>query len=192
MNFVDRVIKECVEARIEAQRHGVANYGVYVTCTNEHGDAMHQVFGTVDDSGSIMLPWPENAPPTLPEVRTEEVEGMGLDLKLLPVCGKDLDYSHVVLDMVRCKELFEALMQLPSRDILPTFDTFLCRDGEYEEEHYGNTQEDAYGERLQMVAVRELLRFVDHPGVYEEPQNRAVWAYLRELPEESMIALYWD
>jgi len=27
---------------------------------------------------------------------------------------------------------------------------------------------------------------------YEEPQNRAVWAYLRELPEESMVALYWD
>lgn len=146
----------------------------------------------IDDSGVFEILLPPGFPSLLPEVSTEEDEDMGLDLKLLPVCGKDLDHSHVVLDMERSKSLFGALMQVSTRDILPTFDTYLCRDDEYEESHYGNTQEDAYGERLQMVAVRELLCFSDHPGVFEESQNRAVWAYLHELPEESMVALYWD
>lgn len=121
---------------------------------------------------------------------------MGLDLKLLPVEGdwEKEGYSQTVLTLEQCPDLFCSLSDFSRQFEHPVpamFNTYLSGLN-VRDEHYGNTQKTGTGDPLRMGPVRELLRFSDHPGVYEEPQNRAVWAYLRELPEESMVALYWD
>lgn len=90
-----------------------------VTCTNEHGDAMHQVFGAVDDSGSIMIPWPENVPPTLPEVSTEEDEAMSVVLSLLPVYRMDSpSFCLTVLEVAPAPDLLQELGEIPGLNAL--------------------------------------------------------------------------
>lgn len=119
---------------------------------------------------------------------------MGLDLQLLPVSNRLSSqdwFSHTVLDCERRRGLFEAIQELRGERVPETFHTYVSRDAEYEESHYGNTQTTSYDEPLKHVSVRELLFFASHEGVKDNPLNSAIWAYLSELPPEMRVALYW-
>ncbi len=127
------------------------------------------------------------------EPRKNEKEDMSLGLSLLPVeCLESPAFCQTVLEVAPSPDLLREVQEIPAQPVPRRFNTYLCEHESSGDPRYGNTQTTGSGEKLMMVAVRELLRFADHPGVFEEPQNRAVWAYLRELPEDSMIALYWD
>jgi len=43
-----------------------------------------------------------------------------------------------------------------------------------------------------MVPAGALRALAAHPDVVNNRRNRAVWAYLSEMPSDQMIALYWD
>jgi hypothetical protein len=52
---------------------------------------------------------------------------------------------------------------------------------------------DGYNRTLtKYVLARDLWVFNDHEGVVDNPENRATWAFLRELPADAKIALWWN
>lgn len=118
---------------------------------------------------------------------------MGLDLAMLPFDydGAEFPFSHTVLDCQREGELFEALMKLPNEVVPEHFTSYLCRDEDFEELHYGKTRKTPYGEPLTYVRVKQLLMFSSHECVQNNHKNRAIWAYLAQMPKETKVALFW-
>lgn len=124
---------------------------------------------------------------------------MGIDLTLLPIdCENDTGtwgYSHTVLSCERAGKLWGELYMLEKRDGQPvpeSFTTYLSRDDKYEEPHYGQTTKDAYGEPVRALPAKALMRYANHLGVKDQARNRAVWSYLKALPPETKVALYWS
>lgn len=118
---------------------------------------------------------------------------MGLDLRLLPF-DADVDvvtFSHTILSCERRRELFEELLKLPSVEVPERFYSFTSREASCGESHYGVTRDTPYGEPLDYVRVKDLLAYSDHEGVTDNGKNRAIWAYLKCLPPENKVALYW-
>lgn len=113
---------------------------------------------------------------------------MGLDLALLPF-SYDL-CSFTVLQCERRRELWRVVTGLPAWPVDPGFSSYCGQipGGGYA---YGETQETPYGRRLTYTTVKHLLTLRDHEGVMDNPNNRAVWAYLNELPPSTKVALYW-
>lgn len=121
---------------------------------------------------------------------------MGLDLALLPFDFEHeiLSYSHSVLSCERRSALFRAIAThcLSDQKQVPSnFASYLGR-GENEEHAYGKTLETPYGDPLFHVSVENLLRVSSHKDVLDNSKNRAIWAYLKELPPETRVALYWS
>lgn len=121
---------------------------------------------------------------------------MGVDLALLPFDGElsdDVAFSHTVLDCFRRRELWEHIEALPDEPVPARFDTYLSHDDAWDEgTHYGNTQRTPYDTPVRCVRVADLLPLRHHQGVQDNPKNRAVWAYLAELPPDTRVALYWS
>jgi hypothetical protein len=117
---------------------------------------------------------------------------MGLDLTLLPIdidC-KNFFASHVVLSCERRGDLFEKIKKLPSKKA-PKLYSFLAKgkDGEH---CYGvMSGEDPYGDPLWCVEALHLKRLWDHVEVEDNWRNRAAWAYLRQLPSNMKVVLFW-
>jgi hypothetical protein len=118
---------------------------------------------------------------------------MGVDLRLLPIeCEQPGNiFSHSVLSCERRYDLFETIRALPSRCGPDVLWSFCSRDKEFEEAHYGNTNETPYGERVMCVYNRDLKVLINHPEVVDNYMNRAIWAYLDKLPDTVRIALFW-
>jgi hypothetical protein len=115
---------------------------------------------------------------------------MGVDLKLLFV----LPHLWVSLDKLRVErrsELWEEIDKLGKLNIpQPLF----CGEASNNEGEscYGETSFDRYGYMLKFVYARELAELRDLPSVKDDWRNRAVWAYISELPGDIRIVLYWD
>ena len=110
---------------------------------------------------------------------------MGVDLTLLPIDSERcpvVRYSHTVLEVVRDYDLFKRIEVLHSKEIYPGFNSYVSREGDIEECHYGLTVEDAYGRPVRCVLAK-YLKEVDIPG--------ATGAYVAALPDDYEIALYW-
>lgn len=122
---------------------------------------------------------------------------MGLDLKLMPFggeCPGAVNFAHTILCCERRRDLFELILELDGREgqNVPTgFNTFLSFDEALEKSCYGETLETPYGERLHWVEARFLAVLASHADVLDNHLNRAVWAYLKELPPAWPVALYW-
>ncbi len=143
---------------------------------------------------------------------------MGVDLHLLPFESDHPGnrFSHSVLNCWRRRELWDEISKLPSVPIDPempqktrkdfkdeadgkkkplrsernAFYSFLAtgKDGEH---CYGETTHDPYGSPLRYVFVVDLMKVREHEGVTDNARNRAIWAYLAELPGDTKVALYW-
>ena len=121
---------------------------------------------------------------------------MGVDLKLLPLDGDcdTITYSHVVLPLDRCYPLWVKIKTLPSEPIPDNTTTYVGRvpDGSAEGEYgYGVTVETPYGNRIQLVRAKDLLKLADHFGVAQSWKNSAAWAYLAAAPPKLRVGLYW-
>ncbi len=120
---------------------------------------------------------------------------MGLDLYLLPFdCDNPgISFAHTLLSCQRRGDLFDVLSTLLGATPVPDdFTSFLgyhpAPCGEY---GYGHTYEDPYGSSLRALTVAQLLTVSTHDGVQDNHKNRAIWAYLAELPPETRVALFW-
>lgn len=113
---------------------------------------------------------------------------MGVDLTLIPVdCEMDnLNFGHSKLSLERRRELWDAIIE--AKIAKPFGKPFSCYAGE----SYSEETEDCYGQSLTYALVNDLLKLFDHEGVVDNYTNRAIWAYLRELPANNKIILYWS
>lgn len=121
---------------------------------------------------------------------------MGLDLKLLPFDGdfNDYSFSHTILNCFRMGELFDAIKTLENRLGRPVgenFSSYFGKQAENEAYSFSETHITPYGEELKFVLVGDLLAFKTHAQVQENWKNRAIWAYLAQLPLTNKVALYW-
>lgn len=122
----------------------------------------------------------------------EKEHAMGVDLRLLPFdCDRgEFAYSHTILDCERRRSLWTAVEKLPATPVPKGFTSFVG-DRPDGESGYGVTAETPYGEPLMATTAGQLLILKDHEGVIDNHKNRAIWAYLAELPPETRVALYW-
>lgn len=115
---------------------------------------------------------------------------MGIDVTFLPIEheSKDLCYSHTLLPLERRYDLQDEIRRLEPRILGRKISSYVGRDKEGEV-CYGDTDSDCYGDALTYLTSGELL-LVDSATV--EYKNKAIWAYLRELPADTKIVIYWN
>jgi hypothetical protein len=121
---------------------------------------------------------------------------MGVDLRLFPYYGTGghVDFSHDVLDVERRRELWTPIGEIEKehgRDVPENFTTFCGRSDYYDDTCYGVTKDTPYGTPLKYVLAVHLKPLSNHPAVTDNYKNRAVWAFIRECPDDLKIALYW-
>jgi len=121
---------------------------------------------------------------------------MGIDLFLLPIepDSGEVAYAYTTLDVRRRSELWEPIRSLPSCPVPSKFfETLVSVEDFADGERWccGNTQMDNHGQPLRWVYAKDLKALAAHPAVQDNHQNRAVWAYLMQLPDQTRVALYW-
>jgi hypothetical protein len=118
---------------------------------------------------------------------------MSLDLKMIPLeCDRDdWGFGHSLLSCGAGSVWHERLKNIPRTPVPKDFGTYVSRmktdsgDGP----QYGNTQQTPYGEPLECVTVGQI---VDSSGSRDfGTKDLAVLAYLRILPRDMRVALYW-
>lgn len=135
---------------------------------------------------------------------------MGMDLQLLPVeheeylthngvVTSDWGYSHSILRVDAGGWWWDALQHVQQTRVPGKFHTYVGR-GEDHEPAYRDTQDTPYGDPLKCTTTGELLSAVNAYLAKNDDdvtpdnignRNRAVLAYLKELPATTRIALYW-
>lgn len=119
---------------------------------------------------------------------------MGVDLTLMPLTADHpgLLLAHSMLLVERRRALWDAVNVVPSRPAEAPVHCHLgdVRRGE-EERRYGPCTKDPYGTPLELCRAGDLAVLADHDGVTSAPMNVAIWAFLKALPPDHRIALYW-
>lgn len=113
---------------------------------------------------------------------------MGIDLKLWPAPLANIGSVHttqVALHLDRDSALFDRVRGV--RTVPVPFDWRVY--DYFEDTGMERITEDAYGEPLTMVFAEKLaaVPLSDDTSCW----NRATWAYLRELPPDTPVVLYW-
>jgi hypothetical protein len=129
---------------------------------------------------------------------------MGVDLKLLPLYAKSnigFNFALTMLELDRRYQLFEQIEKIPTVTLEGTFSTYLARipDGSWQGENaFGVVKEDAYGNKIQFVQAGQLADIMGkwYSELKEEWSqydfhNKAAIAYLKCLPKDHLIGLYW-
>lgn len=115
---------------------------------------------------------------------------MGVDLTLLPVLGNGHWFSHQVIQLERRRDLWDQIAELRQQDVPEKLSCYLARTAEGET-CYGDIDQDCYGDALKWTTPAELLKLKDYHEVQDNWQNKAVWAWLAEVPPDWPIVLYW-
>ena len=116
---------------------------------------------------------------------------MSVDLTLLPVLTKDFWVCHDQLRLNSRRALWPEIDKLPQIPI-GKITCFFARNKETGETEYGELTEDPYGGYLKWTTVEALLTLKDHQRIQDNWQNRAIWAWLSEMPKDWQIVLYWS
>lgn len=118
---------------------------------------------------------------------------MGLDLTLIPLYEKNAHFSSDVIKCERDSDLFEEIQHMEkSYGVLINDDginTFLGRD-ENDGNIYGKTTETPYGEKIKYLKAH-LLHDIFQEQKFDYWRNKAIQAFLKELPNDLPILLYW-
>ena len=122
---------------------------------------------------------------------------MGVDLTLLPLDYPIVTGSHgnhmatTVLDVARWRALWPFIETLPLVKLGEPLLTHLALD-EAGNMEWGSVECDAYDGPLHYVRAADLVALREHPSIKDDFKNRAIWAYLAELPPDWPVVLYWD
>ena len=124
---------------------------------------------------------------------------MGVDLRLLPVRhlhenpdGSSWGFSHTVLDVPRCHDMWSAVEALgpapiPETANLTSFTTGRVPDGKSAgETMYGWRTKDSYGAPYTWIKA-SALRTVFNEWLRDHP----VTAYLNAMKDDEMVILDW-
>lgn len=124
---------------------------------------------------------------------------MGLDLTLLPAYNLWEDFSHDVLSMDRDPELLEKISNLENIKGVPVKEgginshQGIDQTGKWENPCYSKTELTPYGNRIKSLLASELQDLFDSYNsehVFGH-RNKAVFNYIKELPKNLPIYLYW-
>ena len=115
---------------------------------------------------------------------------MGVDLTLLPLLTPTYWASHDVIRVNRCRELWADVLALPQQPIPEPLSCYVAQIAN-NETGYGNRENSPYGERLCWTTAGALATLKDHPAIQDDWINKAVLSYLRTMPEDWPIVLYW-
>lgn len=116
---------------------------------------------------------------------------MGVDLRLLPLLNKNCWVSHEILSVERRRDLWDEVLKLPQQPIPQRLSCFLARNPVDGETCYGDIESDPYGGRPHYTTAGDLATLKDNPEASDCAKNRAIWAYLSEMPADWPIVLYW-
>lgn len=113
---------------------------------------------------------------------------MGVDLRLLPFDHDNgtFAYSHTILNFDGSYEFYDRINKLPQMPVPPDFTSFCGRSKKHDDTCYGETVETPYGEPVKFALAGDLAK-VKLDGRWQE----ATQAYLKRLPPEAKVALYW-
>lgn len=106
---------------------------------------------------------------------------MGLDLTLLPY---DRDFSRHVLSMERNYTLFDQIKKLESMRLEKPIYSYVAGD---DEDPCSEISEDKYGEPIRFVYAGDLAKLEEA----EIDINKACLAFIKCLPMNHKVALYW-
>jgi hypothetical protein len=119
---------------------------------------------------------------------------MGMDLALLPAYNQKDDFSHDLLTFFRDYDLFDKIVEKSRQFGIPVkeggISSFYSRNANYEGAHYGSTEETPYGERLKYVTANHLKDAVKDFKT-DSWRNKAIFAFINELPDDLQVYLYW-
>ena len=121
---------------------------------------------------------------------------MSLDLTLLPFdSDKGIHFSHTVLSLLtNVHDLFDDIKKIDAetgKKVPEDFSSYVSRDDDYEDTHYGKTLITPYGNPVHYILVKDLLELSLHPKVIAYKKHNAIWAYLSQLEPETKVALFW-
>jgi len=118
---------------------------------------------------------------------------MGLDLRILPQYAIGADFSHDILECDGDTEMFDFIKNVEKRNgrkVPRNGINSFSGTGEDGEHCYGQTIQTAYGEDMISVQAGELSdALIDYQS--ESWRNRAVISFIKELPKELEVFLYW-
>lgn len=117
---------------------------------------------------------------------------MGVDLTLMPLLSKDYWAAHDMLRLERERDLWDPIAKLPQAPIPKPLSCHQARNKETGDTCYGDAENTPYGDRMTYTTVADLLMLNDHEGVQDHWRNKAVWAYLAQMPGDWKIVLYWS
>jgi hypothetical protein len=115
---------------------------------------------------------------------------MGVDLKMLVVDGHYpgvISFAHTMMETGQNYDFHNKVKKLPSEPVPDDFTSYVARDAEGES-CYGQVRDDCYGERVRMVRAGDVVKLRYKQGY---TRLKAAIAYLRELPPDTWVALYW-
>lgn len=123
---------------------------------------------------------------------------MGVDLLLIPfeshddLKGINAGISYSSLEVVRSRDMWDEILALESQAVP---ERFLTPFGDVypDEPNYWNreTSVDVYDKPLRWVFAGDLASLRNYQNIPKESRNRAVWAYLEQLPPSTRVALFW-
>lgn len=128
---------------------------------------------------------------------------MGVDCTLLPavICEEaGCGFAHTMLPLERRQGLWPKLRAIPPLPIDVTeirFSTYLAtiESGEHEgEPRYGRVTDTPYGDPLRFARAADLARVLAEHNLEPDEEhytNEAVAAYLRCLPADAPVGLWW-
>lgn len=122
---------------------------------------------------------------------------MSTELNLLPIHNDIVGNSANSYDVLRCHfggMLMELLADLPEQESVPQhFWHHLAAPEPDDVQHFADDRRDAFGDVLKMVPALVLrTRLKEVIDQVDTPVNRAVLAYLNQLPRETQIVLFWS
>jgi len=119
---------------------------------------------------------------------------MGLDLRLLPAYTQNADWmSHDILGLDRDDDILNAVFEFEKKHGIEVkrggFKSFLSRE-DGGETKYGSTETTPYGDRIKSVLAIELSKVFESVEI-SGWKNKAIVAFVKELPDDLPIYLYW-
>lgn len=118
---------------------------------------------------------------------------MGLDLKLLPIDGRDMTGRYSTKNILCCErdsDMFEAIREAAIEK--PVSDPVLCyfsRNDDDGESCYGEITETPYGGPLTKCTAKQLVTELMHSKL--DGDNTWVFAALQAMDSRQEIILYW-
>ncbi len=120
---------------------------------------------------------------------------MGLDLKILPKhISAYLYFSHDVITLQRDYKLFDIIQNIEDR-----YGRKVHRDGlysyvgkveGYDDTCYGKTTETSYGKIMKGILAKELKEGLKNYKT-SSWKNKSFISFLKELPDEIELFLFW-